>query len=249
MPAGIELPWSIEPAGQEPMLVELIKGASGFAGWIQADADYATFAGGKVLSLGGPSAMAVMQPIAANQAALVDNAAPGGYSALAFSPVATTRYPLSTGVLDTTKPFSLLVMIKPALPGAATQICLGRFSSSTVRAALSTPANAVAKMNFLYGAATIEFPIAFGQWNAVWIVWDGAKLKARSNGVRAADVTAAADTATSPFVIGGPASGVLFWEGQFAEMIAFSSDMFALSNQEGFDDVNTYLANVYGLTA
>lgn len=140
-------------------------------------------------------------------------------------------------------------MIKPALPGAATQIYLGRFYSSTVRTALSTPANAVAKMNFLYGAATIEFPIAFGQWNAVWIVWDGTKLKARSNGVRAADVAAAADTATSPFVIGGPASGVLFWEGQFGEMIAFSSDMFTQDNQVGFDDVNTYLANVYGLTA
>jgi hypothetical protein len=46
-----------------------------------------------------------------------------------------------------------------------------------------------------------------------------------------------------------PASGALFWDGQFAEMIAFSADMFAQDNLMGFDDVNKYLANVYGLLA
>lgn len=249
MPAGIELPGSIQPVGQEPMLVDRIKGATSFAGWIQADAAYATFTNGKVSTLGGPGAMVVSQATEANQAVMLDDAVPGGYSALVFTPVGTTRYPLTAGVIDTRLPFSLLVLINPALPGASTQICLGRFSSSSVRAALTSPANATTKMSFLYGAATIDFPVAFGQWNAIWIVWDGAKLKVRSNGVRTADVTAAADTATVPFVIGGPASGVLFWAGQFSEMIAFSGDMFDESNKEGFDDVNAYLSNVYGMTA
>lgn len=249
MPAGIELPGSIQPVGQEPMLVDRIKGSAGFAGWIQADAAYATFNSGKVVTLGGPGAMVASQAIAANQASMLDDAVPGGYSALAFTPAGTTRYPLTAGVIDTQVPFSLLVVINPTLPGASTQICLGRFSSSTVRAALTSPANATNKMSFLYGAATINFPVVFGQWNAIWIVWDGAKLKVRSNGVRAIDVTAAADTATVPFVIGGPASGVLFWAGQFSEMIAFSADMLAVGNQVGFDDVNAYVSNVYGLTA
>lgn len=249
MYAGIELPWSIEPDGQQPMLVGRIQAAPGFAGWVQADSNYAAFANGKVATLGGPGSMAVSQPLVGNRGAFVEDAVPGGYSALALVSAQTTRYPLSAGVIDTTKPFTLMTLIKPTLPGPSTKICLGRFSSSSVRAALTCPANATNKMNFLYGAATIEYPVVYGEWNAIWISWDGSKLKARSNGVRSVDVNAAADTAVVPFVIGGPASGTLFWDGLFSELICFDRDMFDSANEAAFKDVISYMANVYGITA
>lgn len=229
------------------MLTKQIVSLPNFTGWIQADSRYASILSSKVASLGGPGSMTVSQSVATNRGVLVDNAAPSGYSALALSVANSSRYPLATGNIDTTKPFSIFVLIKPDLPGASSGSALGRFVSSTARTLLSSAANATAQMIFYYAGTLIGVPVVYGAWNTIWVGWDGTNIKARSNGVNVPDVASVADTATGAFVIGGLSSGGQYFNGQLSDMISFSGSMFSSQNASSFAMVNTYIQNVYGL--
>lgn len=229
------------------MLTKQIVSLPNFTGWIQADSRYASILSSKVASLGGPGSMTASQSVATNRGVLVDNATPGGYSALALSVANSSRYPLATGNIDTTQPFSIFVLIKPDLPGASSGSALGRFVSSTARTLLSSAANATAQMIFYYAGTLIGVPVVYGAWNTIWVGWDGANIKARSNGVNVPDVASVADTATGAFVIGGLSSGGQYFNGQLSDMISFSGSMFSSQNASSFAMVNTYIQNVYGL--
>jgi len=249
MYAGIQLPGVITALGQPAMLTKQISSLANFTGWLQADSRYCSVVSGKVASMGGPGAMQVSQSVAGNRGVLVDNAAPGGYSALALSVANSSRYPLSSGAIDTTQPFTIFALIKPDLPGASSGACMGRFTSSTARTLLSSAANATTQMIFYYASTLIGVPVTYGSWNAIWFGWDGANLKVRSNGVSVADVASAADTTVGAFVVGGLSSGGQYFNGQIADMISFSGNMFSPANAAAFAMVNTYVQNVYGLPA
>jgi len=249
MYAGIQLPGVMTQAGQPAMLTKQITLLANFLGWIQGDSRYASILSSKVASLGGPGSMTVSQSIAGNRGALVDNAAPGGYSALALSVANSSRYPLATGAIDTTQPFTIFALIKPDLPGASSGSAMGRFTSSTARTLLSSPAGGTAQMIFYYAATLIGIPVVYGAWNAIWFGWDGTNIKARSAGVNVADVPSVADTTVGAFVIGGLSSGGQYFNGQLSDMIAFSGNMFSPANAASFAMINTYVQNVYGLIA
>lgn len=247
MYSGIELPFTIAAAGQPAMPVEQIRRHASFRGWLQADAKHMVLDGSDVVSISGPGEMVASQPTSTSRGQIAAASAPNGYSSLRLSLAETSRYPITSGSVDTAAPWSMVMLVKPDAPNGSTQIVAGRFTNSTVRAVVTIPASG-SNLQFLYKSSTLNIPITSNAWNLVTVAWSGSHIKGRSNGVRATDVaSASADTSAAVFTIGGPASGTLHCNANLSDLILFGADVFDAAQADLLTTLAQYFDAAYGL--